>query len=175
MITACGTVKKQKSQGDSKYESILSSDLFKKAIKLPEENSATMTDPATPAPAPASQPEPAGDELNNDRLQSTMNQSNSPSLNPSNGQSNPGDPLANSGVHADFALIANELSEFLSKSKRLNQSYRLVSQVMDQKSGKWKFEIEPAQQPQMSGPAVNKGGPPFVGGGGGQQGQIAKI
>jgi hypothetical protein len=169
MITPAGKRKDQKNQGGLKYASIWDSDLFAKvnkfAIRTGDDLSHEQMDGANEELTdgqnidPNTDLEPETEQLDEQMapLQQAMMESNNSSMNNANN-------LSNGTNHKDFGIIANELSEFIQHSKALSQSYVLVNQQRDQKSGKWRFEIEPARQPELSvGPAVRKDGPPLTG------------
>jgi hypothetical protein len=149
MIIPSGTAKRQMNQAAYKHESLFDT-LIKQAL-VGEDIGNDLDIPQQPMPE---EKEPSVPQ----DLQQTMMQSNNTGI----GQQQQQDP---SSKHKDFSIIANELSEFLQKSKALSANYILVDQKREQKTGRWVFVIEPAEQPELqTGPVVNKGGEPFQGG-----------
>lgn len=164
MISPVGRRKDQVGQGPLKHASIWDSDIFEKvAIRASDNMYGEGLDDGMPeektnlsAGEPTSQTtqDPGVDT---DSLQQAMMESNNVSMNA--GQL--GQPGGSN--HQDFGIIAQELSDFIQKSKTLSTTYVLVNQKKDQRSGKWLFEIEPARQPELNvGPAVSKDGPPIA-------------
>lgn len=137
-ITPSGVYKRQVSQGGLKNQSIFDSDFFSKVA---------LRDPDASEPASVGMPSDDVNGIDTD-LQEAMNQSNSQSLQTVTDPSNP---------QADFALIANEITKFLSSSKALRGSYVLTNQQVKQQTGIFTFTIEPADRPMMNGPMVTKG------------------
>ncbi len=164
MISPAGTRRDQICQGPSKYSSIWDSDILKRIAQhhmpgaddeelddglddgMPESNTDNLS---IGEPQTQTTQDPGVDT---DALQQAMMQGNNPGMN----QTQTG-----GGVnHRDFGIIANELSDFIQGSDALSQTYILVNQQRDQKTGKWRFEIEPTKMPEMqAGPMVDKNEP----------------
>lgn len=137
MILPSGKRRNQVAQGLSQHETIINNDVFasiKEAIALPDE--VGPNDAATPP-------------VSND-LQSTMNDSNSARL-----QSR--EPSDQQG---DFAIMANEFSNFIANSGKLSGTYEIISQALDPKSGRVTLVIAPKEQPNLE--KVTKDGEPLT-------------
>ena len=175
-IVPVGKRKHQVNQGGFKHESMLNTDVFASLVDKIALTPGSVLDREKEPPPPNNVP---------DDLQSAMNQggldpeqgmpegADGVGVNPPKDQQmdnigDPGSQAQDSTVHRDFATIAQELSQFLSESSVLSQSYMLVDQKRDQRSGRWTFVIEPAAQPELSPNKVQQSpSPPFLGGGGG--------